>query len=300
MIGKICSLLPEYLTFSILSLSSEMQDKICEIRLRRNGPISVSTYEKNLFLDKKRGVTSDISSALVCTAQDMDFVINRLSEGSFYRHMPTINSGYIVTPSGIRAGVCGECIYDGEKISSLGAIGSVNLRISRDIDSSGDVISRYLIKNPSSSVLLYSPPGYGKTTAVRSVAKAVGTGKFGYAKRVAVIDERGEILPGGSEGLIDRFCGYRKSDGIEIATRLFSPELIICDEIGKEDDTEALLCVQNSGVPLLATSHGDNIMSVKKRPNIKRLIDNGVFDAFALIEKSGDGKSRIVFQEDCE
>ena len=160
-------------------------------------------------------------------------------------------------------------------------------------------MSRYIIKNPHASVLLCSPPGFGKTTVIRSVAKNLGMGKFTAPKRISVIDERGEILPGGGVGLIDRFSGYRKSDGIEIAARLFSPELIICDEIGHSDDINALLSVQNNGVPLLATTHGKSISSAIKRPNIKKLTEAGVFDAFALIEKTDSG-SRIIINEDIE
>ena len=294
MLENLCSLLPPHLSEYIKRLPPEIQ--LCEIRLRRNAPLSLSTFKKNLFVDRKGDVTSDISKSYVCTEKDVSYLINRLCEGSVYRYMSTVNSGYIVTPHGIRAGVCGECVYDGKNICAIGSFGSVNIRIPREIDGAGDVLSRYISQKTHSSVLLCSPPGYGKTTVIRSVAKSLATGKFTSPKRVSVIDERGEILPFGSVGLIDRFSGYRKSDGIEIATRLFSPELIICDEIGYSDDIEALLSVQNNGVPLLATTHGESIERALARPNIKRLVDSGIFDAFAVIEKE-NGEAKISLKE---
>lgn len=294
MLEHLKSLLPENIAGFINKLSSGFE--ICEIRFRRNAPLSISTYRKNLFFDKNGDVTGDISKSYMCTEKDVSYLINRLCEGSVYRYMSTINSGFIVTPKGIRAGVCGECIYDGKTISAVGSFYSVNVRIPHDIDNAGDTVSRYITQNPHSSILVCSPPGYGKTTVIRSVAKAVATGRFAQPRRVAVIDERGEILPSGAVGLIDRFSGYRKSDGIEIASRLFSPELIVCDEIGYSDDVEALLSVQNNGVPLLATTHGASVDSVLARPNIKRLADAGVFNAIAFIEKENGG-SRITVKE---
>jgi len=213
-----------------------------------------------------------------------------------YRYMSTIKSGYITTPSGIRAGVCGECVYENGKISALSDFFSVNLRIPHEHPWAGDDLARYILKNPLSSVLLISPPGYGKTTVIRAASQSLATGKFGRALRVSVIDERGEILPHGPVGLIDRFSGYKKSDGIEIATRLFSPELIVCDEIANSDDTEALLSVQNCGVPCLATTHGRSVEGALSRPDIKRLCSLGVFDTFALIEKT-DGRSRVIIEK---
>lgn len=296
MLKYVREFLPERISKLIYNIPNLVQEQICEIRLRKNSPISLSTYTKNLFITSQGSVTKDIRVGVVCTENEIDFAINRLCEGSVYRYMPTINSGYIVTQTGIRAGICGECIYEKDRVTAITNFTSVNIRIPHDFEDCGDVISRYLIKEPNKSLLLISPPGWGKTTVIRSVARALSAGKLGAPKRVSVIDERGEILPKNQFGLIDRFYLYSKKDGIEIAVRLFSPELIVCDEIGQSDDIDALLSLQNTGVPLLATTHGNSLDSCFKRPNIKRLIDNSVFQAFAVIEKIEDG-NKIVLTE---
>ena len=296
MIRKALELLPEHISRAVILLDENLKREICEIRLRKDSVLSISTYRKNLLIDINGKITSYIKDAVKCSGDDINYVINKLCEGSVYRYTNSICSGYIVTREGIRAGVTGECAYDGGKISALVSFSSINLRIPHDVEGVGDKISVFLTKNPTASLLLIAPSGWGKTTIVRSVAKALSTGKFGRAKRVALIDERYEILPENAPSLIDRFAGYKKCDGIEIATRLFSPELIICDEIGYSDDVEALLSVQNSGVPILATTHGENAKSALLRPNVKRLVDSRVFDSFARIERDENGVD-IVFEE---
>ena len=296
MLERVGMLLPEQIRRMLLQLPEDVKREICEIRLRKGGALSLTTYRKNLFFSKSGTPTQDILKGYVCDEKDINHVINRLCEGSVYRYTPSIRAGYIVTKEGIRAGVAGECMYDGDKISTISSFDSINIRIPREVDDAGDEVSRFLARNTNASVLLISPPGYGKTTVIRSVAKAVGTGKFGHPRRVAVIDERGEIFPNGAVGLAERFLGYKKSDGIEIATRVFSPELLVCDEIGQSDDTLALLSVYNSGVPVVATAHGESLDMVLKRPNIKRLVDDGVFLNFAKIVK-GEVGHQVIFEQ---
>ena len=70
------------------------------------------------------------------------------------------------------------------------------------------------------------------------------------------------------ECLIDRLSGYPKAKGAEIAVRTLSPELLIMDELGKED-REALLSLSSLGVPVIASVHGktkDEVLSGALRP----------------------------------
>ncbi len=290
----------QYLPLNILNmiknLDNEISAKACELRLRRGGSLSLSTYTKNLFITPNGEVTFDCKKAYSCNEQDITSTLSRLTENSVYRYMNTINSGYIVTPDGIRVGVVGEGVYDSGRLSSVIGFSSLNIRIPHEIADSGDRIVRFLRENPNTSLLLFAPAGYGKTTVIRSVAKSLATGKLFTPKRVAVIDERGEILPDGSIGLCDRLLGYSKPDGIEIAVRLFSPDYVICDEIGLFDDTRAILSVQNTGIPFIATTHGKSLEEIKLRPNINELITHRVFGAFAGLDRI-DGSCVTVFEE---
>ncbi len=293
---RIYRYLPESVLKVIMKTKSEVKKEVCEVRLRADAPLSFSTYSRNLLVTPEGRITSKVKDAFVCSSRDVIQAVNRFCEGSVYRYMSTINSGYIVTSDGVRVGVSGEGIYEKNKIASVSSFSSLNIRLSRNIEGVGDKISRYITQNKGASVLVVSPPGYGKTTVIRSAAKALSEGKFSDPLRVALIDERGEILPNGANGLLDRFCGYSKPDGIEIAVRLFSPEYIICDEIGLADDTRAILSVQNSGVPFIATAHAKNLSEALLRPNISELIKARVFDTFVRLEKGREGVE-TVFEE---
>lgn len=288
-----------YLPPDVLSVISnvphEVSREICELRLRMGSVMSLSTYTKNLFVTPSGRITSLIREGYICSDTDIISTVSRLTEGSVYRYMNTINSGYIVTKEGIRAGITGEAVYTDGRISSVADFTSLNIRLPHDVDDAGDAILGHIKSSPS-SILIYSPSGYGKTTVIRAVAKGIALGKYAPPQRVAVIDERGEILPGGNCGLTDRLLGYSKPCGIEIAVRLFNPEYVICDEIGLSDDTRAILSVQNTGVPFIATTHGKSIDDLMHRPCVRELIDNNVFGAFARLERQ-NGRCITVFEE---
>lgn len=285
---------------NILSLVSKLPDRvsreICELRMRKGGLLSLSTYTKNLFVTPNGSLTIKAEEGYICEEADIATSMARLTEGSVYRYTNNINSGYVVTRDGIRVGVVGEAVYTKGRVTSVSEFSSLNIRLPHNVESSGDKILGYTKNYPDKSLLIYSPPGYGKTTVIRSVAKGIATGKFATPQRVSVIDERGEILPEGGCGLIDRLTGYSKPDGIEIAVRLLNPEYIVCDEIGLHDDTDAILSVQNTGIPFIATTHGRSLEDILERPNIRKLINHKVFQTFVRLERR-DGVCVSVFEE---
>ncbi len=287
MIKEAVKYLPERIERAVMKASEGLMDNINEIRLRRDLPLSLSVGMNNVFIDMSGRITK-LSDGIVTGKGDIEYCINRLCEGSVYRYMHTINSGYIITGFGIRAGVCGECVYENGRISAVREFSSINIRIPKNIEELASDTARFIQKNPFKSILIFSPPGEGKTTYIRSLACLLSKGQ--KPKRIAVIDERGEIFPsaGGfinSAGIIDRLGGYSKHEGIEIATRLFSPEIIICDEIGQSDDINAMMSAQNNGIALIATTHGDTVSSLLSRPIIKRLIEHRVFDYLLRLKR---------------
>ena len=67
-------------------------------------------------------------------------------------------------------------------------------------------------------------------------------------------------------------------------TATMSPQLLICDEISGAE-CESVLEAQNSGVALVASAHGENVGSLTKRPEMKRLLDSGVFGLTVRLER---------------
>ena len=267
-------------------------DSVNEIRLRRGLAFSLTEGTKNIYIDSS-GRPSDIKEAIRCSDDDMEFARNRICEGSVYRHMTTILEGYIVTDRGLRVGVCGEGIYSAGRLTSVDRFNSVNIRIPHNVTGCSIELGERYRAHPAST-LIYSPPGMGKTTFIRDLAL-----ELSRCFRVAVADEKCEIFPrlsnyASSGGMLDIFTGYRKAEAMEIATRTMSPELIICDEIGANDDTEAILSMQNSGCRLIATAHAEEKEDLMKKPNIKRLIDGGVFSLVVGLDRSRNKTSLKV------
>ena len=64
-----------------------------------------------------------------------------------------------------------------------------------------------------------------------------------------------------------------------------SPEVILCDEIGGFEEVEAVLAMQNSGVPLIATAHGDSPEGILRRSAIRTLVQCRVFGAYVGVRR---------------
>ena len=66
--------------------------------------------------------------------------------------------------------------------------------------------------------------------------------------------------------------------------RTLSPDLIVLDEIGSEEEARAMLSGMNSGVKFIATAHGSSFEEVLRRPSIKKLVDYGCFKKAVVLE----------------
>ena len=100
-------------------------------------------------------------------------------------------------------------------------------------------------------MLLLSPPGWGKTTLLRDLARLVCT-RTGV--NVLVSDERGELSAGdlGATSDIIRFADKRTA--FTAGIRAMRPELIVTDELLTED-YEAVRRAVEGGVNVFASAH---------------------------------------------
>ena len=252
--------------------------RIEEIRLRADSYASLSTDRGNLML------------RCVVTREEMRETVSLMCGRSLYAHSNTINNGYVTLEGGIRVGICGRASVVCGRINGVYDISALNIRIPSDIKSVGEMICRLLRETEDGKgVLIYSPPGVGKTTLLRSVAHKMASGSSMW--RVALIDSRGElgIFRGDRCSAIDVLSGYPKDKGIEIAARTMNPQLMVCDEIGDEDEARAIISAQNCGVPLLASAHGENISALLCRSAILALHKARIFGAYVRIERAKTG-----------
>ena len=274
-------------------------DSICEIRLRRNLPLSLTDYNGNLFLSEDGRITA-IDGAIRCTGEEIRNFVSAFCGGAVYRYFDTLREGFLVDDDGWRLGLCPR----GTSEAFLPeCFEGVNLRIPRAVPEAADLFLNQFSSRPLSSTLILSPPGDGKTTLLRALALSLSRGsEESKPLRVAVVDERMELFPSAfleGAGLCDVLSGYEKNKGIEIATRVFSPQVILCDEIGSDADAEALIRNSHSGVLFFASAHGRSTDEGALRPGLQRLLREGIFQHLALIERipSPVFRSRILWKD---
>ena len=60
-------------------------------------------------------------------------------------------------------------------------------------------------------------------------------------------------------------------------------EVILCDEIGSDQDAAAILGARACGVPIIATVHGEGWETVSRRPMLVPLFETETFGACAVL-----------------
>lgn len=270
-LDKILALMPQRIAAVVKRTADSMNGgSINEIRLRIDRPVSLTADEDNIILPI-RITESELKGALLA-----------LTDGSPYAYSSAIEKGYIPQKNGVR---CGVCPVKGAK-GSLDHVTSICLRIPFVGKVGADTAELCKKDGRVISTLLYSPPGVGKTTVLRMLIKNLCSGE--KALRGAVIDSRGELCTKATSAdtLTDFLSGYEKGEGIELAVRSLSPQVVFCDEIGSRDDAEALLGATNTGVPIIASAHADSLDSLFRRVQIAKLRDNSVFLRYIGITRS--------------
>ena len=201
--------------------------------------------------------------------------------------------GYIPLDLGIRCGVVGEISYDGGTPSGVGSISSLVFRMPICECEFAPEIARLWKETGRGGLLFVSLPLVGKTSALRALAGVLASGRD--ALRVAVVDERGEFYKEAFKGkTVDVMRGYKRREGVEIAIRTMSAEVIIMDEIADEDDVLAAEYAGCTGVPIIASAHAESFEAAKKRKLLMPLFDGGIFSSLVFIERK-NGRREFCF-----
>jgi len=195
---------------------------------------------------------------------------------------------------GHRAGICGSAVVEEGEIVNIKDISSINIRIARSLSGVADAFLKMMANKQIKGVLLAGPPSSGKTTILKDIAKQLAGGYYGYNVKVAVVDERGElgaVYAGESKNDLGISCdvldGYPKAQGMMQAIRCLSPDLIICDEIGTEQEARAVESCLNAGVRVIASVHAAGKEELRNRPSVRRLLATGAFDSIVLLKGRG-------------
>ena len=156
-----------------------------------------------------------------------------------------------------------------------GNVIGLTCRIGRAVEGTVDIIQD--IVESGQNCLFLGPPGIGKTTILREVARVLSTAA---QKRVVVVDTSNEIA--GDGDIPHPGIGYSRRMPVPSPDQQHSimieavenhmPEVIIVDEIGTEEETKASRTIAERGVQLVATAHGYQLENLVKNPTLCDLI----------------------------
>ena len=256
-------------------------DYLQEIRLRAGYPIILFYKNKEHILPLK-GTERIIRETL-------DYVSNY----SLYAYENELRQGFITIEGGHRIGMAGQVLIEDRKIKNLKQISSLNVRISHEILNCADKLFPYITHNKQMyHTLIISPPRCGKTTLLRDLIRQISDGnKWVKGCTVGVVDERSELagcyhgIPQNQMGMrTDVLDGCPKAEGMLMLVRSMSPQVIAVDEIGAQEDVQAIKYAMHCGCRMIATVHGETLDEIQRKPLFEQLIKEQCFDRYVVLK----------------
>lgn len=287
-LDQILNKLPEKIKGPVSELPEPVKKQLEEIRVRIHGDIRV--------ISKNQEMVVSLKNHAQITREDLEMILNNLLDYSYYAYEEELAKGYITIEGGHRIGVCGKAVVDKGKVSLIKEISSLNIRRSREITGVAERVIPHVLdkENKLCNTLIISPPKCGKTTLLRDLARCLSYKGI----RIGICDERSEIA-GTFQGIpsydvgprTDVLDGCPKAEGMIMLIRAMSPDAVITDEMGKEEDIDAIETAVCAGVRVLTTIHGkdyDDVLASR----IGSLVKKRIFTR--LIFLSNDPKTGTI------
>lgn len=294
MLDEIVAIFPEGIKRNVQSYIQRYIDTLEEVRIRIGRPIELTIDSQPVFL------------SYVVTAEDTLFILNKLSHFSIYMIEEELKKGYVTIEGGHRVGLAGKVITENGHVRVIRDVTSFNIRVAKEQIGIAEPLTPLLYQSRWLSTILIGPPQTGKTTMIRDLARMMSTGNRQRkieAVKVGIVDERSEIA-GCVKGVPQHTFGTRidvldscpKAEGMMMMIRSMSPNVLIVDEVGSEEDCQAVLEAVNAGVQVFMTVHGYDLFDLNKRPSLKQLIELEVFERYiVLTNENGPGTVKTIY-----
>jgi stage III sporulation protein AA len=299
--------LPVTLRERLLSLPAETMENLEEIRVGQERPVMLYLGRQGYFLKESGGLSAEFSEGVVrVTAAEVRQVLDMVSEHSLYAMEDELRNGFISLRGGCRVGIAGRAVLENGRIKTFKHINAFNFRIARPVPGAADKVMPHVRKGRRvCHTLILSPPQMGKTTLVRDMVQKISDGHDGYpGLKVGLIDERSEIA-GMHQGVPSFDIGMRtdvldacpKAEGIILMIRSLSPQVVVTDEIGRQEDVEAIEEALNTGVDVIVTAHAKNLEEALKRPVLLRALKKDLFERIVVLGDSlGAGTLERIYE----
>lgn len=271
-----------------------------EIRVREQRTLELVYKGGYGFVTVHGELTTKKNLAYRPTREDCLQLLDLISNHSLYTMEEELRRGFITVRGGHRIGISGKAVLQGGRVKHIGDITGFNIRLAREIKGAGKQVLPQLLDPLSHTVsdtLIISPPGRGKTTLIRDLARLISEGDWPSARsnwsalKVGIVDERSELaashrgVPSFDVGpRTDVLDGCPKAEGMMMMIRSMSPDVIIVDEIGTIEDAQAIQEAVHAGIRVLATAHGTSLDDVSNRPALQQLLRAGIFARFVVLD----------------
>ena len=265
-----------------------------EIRIRTN---------KNILL--KVGQEEKKIDYCINTNEVLE-ILQRICDNSIYTYQSQICKGYITIKGGHRVGITGNAVEKEGQVINISHIYSLNFRIARQIINCSKPILQYILDVKNNNIyntIILSPPGRGKTTILRDSIRNISDGIQEYNFKgitVGVVDERGEIaamykgIPQNDLGeRTDILDNISKDIGMKMLVRSMNPKVIAADEIGTNEDIEAINYAVTSGIKGIFTAHGASLEDITLNPILSKLFGLNVLERIILINE--DRSVKLIY-----